>query len=251
MSSEESKAEFDHAVAVLGVEVEYILNDRIDHGDCYVSDDEPYPGFEGPWVYVEDGQARLLCRWVTVGDGDVFADEDSPDGDFGDVTLDSLDMDPEARATVELWAGGEAIAAGFQVGEPMTAAEAAQDALNAVSDMMQDTARRTAADYRCVDAGDGVTEHTLRVGTRPPCARVRVRLPQADGEFGSVRGSVAVFAGAPAEDFDFLVVPTDPEELGGPGGPVEPYRGIVALEIMRGFIARAAEAGGELQEPQI
>ena len=250
MSSAEAQAEFDHAVTVLGVEVEYILNDP-DNVDCYVSDDEPYPGFEGPWVYVDDRKARLLCRWVTEGDSCVFADEDSPDGDFGDVTIDSLDLDPEARDTVELWAEREAEANGFQVGEPMTAVEAAQDALDTVSKMMQDTARRTAADYRCVAVGDGVTEHTLRVGTRPPCARVRVRLPQADGEFGSVRGSVAVFAGAPAEDFDFLVVPTDLEELGGPGGPIEPYRGVVALEIMRWFVARAADGGGELQEPQI
>lgn len=247
MSSEESQVAFDHAVAVLGVEVERILNDP-DNVDCYVFDVEPYPGFEGPWVYVDDRNARLLCRWVTEGEGCVFADEDSPDGDFGDVTLDSLDLDPEARDTVKWWAEREAKANGFQVGEPMTADEAAQDALNTVSKMMQDTARRTAADYRCVTVDDGVTEHTLRIGTRPPCARVRVRLPQADGEFGSVRGSIAIAAGAPAEDFDFLVVPTDPEELGGPGGPIEPYRGIVALEIMRCFVARAADAGGELQE---
>lgn len=116
MSSEEAQAEFDHAVAVLGVEVEYILNDRIDHGDCYVSDDEPYPGLEGPWVYVDHGKARLLCRWATVGDGDVFADEDSPDGDFGDVTLESLDLATEPRRRVEAWAAEEAEAAGYRLG---------------------------------------------------------------------------------------------------------------------------------------
>lgn len=250
MSTEESQAEFDHAVVVLGVEAEYILNGHLDHGDCYVSDDEPYPGFEGPWVYVADGKARLLCRWVTVGDGDDFADEDSPDGDFGDVTLNSLDLAPEARAAVKEWAEKEAIANGFQVGEPLTAAQAAQDALNTVSDMMQNTARRTCADYRCVAVDDGVTEHTLRVGGRPPCARVRVRLPQADGELGSVRGSVAYDTNAPAQDFDFLVDPRNLEELGGPGGPVF-YLATVSLEIMRGFIARAAEVGAELQESQI
>lgn len=116
MSSEEAQAEFDHAVAVLGVEVEYILNDRIDHGDCYVSDDEPYPGLEGPWVYVEHGQARLLCRWVTEGDSCVFADEDSPDGDFGDVTLESLDLATEPRRRAEAWAAEEAEAAGYRLG---------------------------------------------------------------------------------------------------------------------------------------
>lgn len=97
MSSEESQAQFDH-------------------GDCYVSDDEPYPGFEGPWVYVDDGQARLLCRWVTEEDSCVFADEDSPDGDFGDVTLDSLDLAPEPRRRVEAWAAEEAEAAGYRLG---------------------------------------------------------------------------------------------------------------------------------------
>ena len=115
MSSEEAQAAFDHAVAVLGVEVEYILNDP-DNVDCYVSDDEPYPGFEGPWVYVDDGNARLLCRWVTVGDGDDFADEDSPDGDFGDVTIDSLDLATEPRRRVEAWAAEEAKAAGYRLG---------------------------------------------------------------------------------------------------------------------------------------
>lgn len=116
MSSEESQAAFDHAVAVLGVEAEYILNGHLDHGDCYVSDDEPYAGFEGTWVYVNDGKARLLCRWVTEGDSCVFADEDSPDGDFGDVTLDSLDLAPEPRRRVEAWAAEEAEAAGYRLG---------------------------------------------------------------------------------------------------------------------------------------
>lgn len=115
-SAEESQTEFDHAVAVLGVEVEYILGGHLDHGDCYVSDDEPYPGFEGVWVYVDGGRARLLCRWVVEGDGDVFADDDSPDGDFGDVTLDSLDLAEEPRRRVEAWAAGEAGAAGYRIG---------------------------------------------------------------------------------------------------------------------------------------
>ena len=116
MSTEEAQTQFDHAVAVLGVEAEYILNGHLDRGDCYVSDDEPYAGFEGPWVYVNGGQARLLCRWVTEGDGDVFADEDSPDGDFGDVTLDSLDLATEPRRRVEAWAAEEAEAAGYRLG---------------------------------------------------------------------------------------------------------------------------------------
>lgn len=102
MSAEESRAEFDHAVAVLGVEVEYILNGRLDHGDCYVCDDEPCPGFEGVWVYVADGQARLLCRWVVEG--------------VGDVTLDSLDLAEEPRRRVEAWVAGEAGAAGYRIG---------------------------------------------------------------------------------------------------------------------------------------
>lgn len=116
MSSEEAQAAFDHAVAVLGVEAEYILNGHLDHGDCYVSDDEPYAGFEGTWVYVNDGKARLLCRWVTEGDSCVFADEGSPDGDFGDITLDSLDLAPEPRRRVEAWAAEEAEAAGYRLG---------------------------------------------------------------------------------------------------------------------------------------
>lgn len=115
-SAEESRIEFDHAVAVLGVEVEYILNGRLDHGDCYVSDDEPCPGFEGVWVYVDGGRPRLLCRWVVEGDGDVFADDDCSDGDFGDVTLDSLDLAPEPRRRVEAWAAEEAGAAGYRIG---------------------------------------------------------------------------------------------------------------------------------------
>ena len=160
MSTEESQAEFDHAVAVLGVEVECILNDHLDHGGCYISDDEPYPGFEGVWVYVEHGQARLLCRWVTVGDGDDFADEDSPDGDFGDVTLDSLDLAPEPRRRVEAWAAEEAKAAGYRIGE-LTAAQAARKVRLGIANAMRAAARRTGAMYQCSAVDLDVTEYKI------------------------------------------------------------------------------------------
>lgn len=210
MSSEEAQAEFDHAVAVLGVEVEYILNDRIDHGDCYVSDDEPYPGLEGPWVYVDHGKARLLCRWATVGDGDVFADEDSPDGDFGDVTLDSLDLDRFARWRVDMWAVEAAIFAGYRVGEPSRA-----QAMHAVFVIIRETMRAVAArtrgvEYRASVSGTGVVEHRLEVDGRLPCAWVRTWPMHA-----SDAGVEARFALAEGSDYADLAFTPKPSEHGG------------------------------------
>lgn len=92
----------------LETEVEHILAGLDEHGGSYVSDDEPYPGFHGPWIYVDGGAARMLCRWVVNGPGNIFATEDAPDGDFGDLTLDILDLPTDARAKVDAWAAVEA-----------------------------------------------------------------------------------------------------------------------------------------------
>lgn len=239
MSSEEAQAAFYHAVAVLGVEVEHILNDP-DNVDCYVSDVEPYPGFEGPWVYVDDGNARLLCRWVTEGEGCVFSDEDWPDGDFGDVTLDSLDLATEPRRRVEAWAAEEAKGAGYRIGE-LTAAQAARKVRLGIENAMRVAARRTGAVYQCSAVDLDVTEYTLRAGGRRPCIWFRVCLPKADGELGSVECRFAPAAGVPYEDVRFFV---------NPGGELwpgfEPAEFI--LNVLRRIIGVVAAGDGELQE---
>lgn len=240
MSTGESQAAFDHAVAVLGVEAEYILNGHLDHGDCIVSDDEPYSGFEGVWVYVNGGQARLLCRWVTEGDGDVFADEDWPDGDFGDVTLDSLDLAQEPRRRVEAWAAEEAEAAGYQIGE-LTAVQAARKVRLGIENAMRVAARRTGAVYQCSNPVAGVTEHILMAGGRRACIWFRVCMPQADGDLGSVECHFAPAAGVPYEDLSLFVNP------GGERWPgFEPAEFI--LNVLRRIIGVVAGGDGELRE---
>lgn len=108
MIASTTRAAYCGARSELETEVEYILDGLDEHGGSYVSDDEPYPGFHGPWVYVDGGVARLLCRWVVDGPGDIFAADDDPDGDFGDLTLDILDLPADARAKVDAWAAVEA-----------------------------------------------------------------------------------------------------------------------------------------------
>ncbi len=239
MSSEEAQAEFDHAVAVLGVEVEYILNDRIDHGDCYVSDDEPYPGLEGPWVYVDHGKARLLCRWATVGDGDVFADEDSPDGDFGDVTLDSLDLDRFARWRVDMWAAEAAILAGYRVGEP-SRAQAAHAVFVIIRETMRGVAARTrGVEYSASVSGTGVVEHRLEVDGRPPCAWVRT-WPMHASDAG-VEARFALDEGSDYVDLSFTPQPAE-------------HRGLMSaateenLDSLFRLVDRAIAGDGQVRE---
>lgn len=209
MSSEEAQAAFDHAVAVLGVEVEYILNDP-DNVDCYVSDDEPYPGFEGPWVYVDDGNARLLCRWVTEGEGCVFADEDSADGDFGDVTLDSLDLDKSARWRVDMWAAEEAILAGYRVGEP-SRAQVMHAAFIIIRETLLAIAARTrGVEYRTSVNDLGIVEHELVVdGGGLPCAWVRTWPLHSPGGRGSVEARFSLGEGSDYVDLSFSPQPAE------------------------------------------
>lgn len=241
MSSEEAQAEFDHAVAVLGVEVEYILNDRIDRWDCYVSDDEPYPGFEGPWVYVADGKARLLCRWVTVGDGDDFADEDSPDGDFGDVTIDSLDLDKSARWRVDMWAAEAAILAGYRVGEP-SRAQAMHAAFVIIRETMLAIAARTrGVEYRTSANDLGVIEHELVVdgGGGLPCAWVRTWPLHAQGA-----GVEARFSLGEGSDYVDLSFSPQPAEHGGLMSASTEEN----LDALFRLVDRAIAGGGQVRE---
>lgn len=239
MSSEEAQAEFDHAVAVLGVEAEYILNNRLDHGDCYVSDDEPYPGLEGPWVYVDDGKARLLCRWVTVGDGDVFADEDSPDGDFGDVTLDSLDLDKYARWRIDMWAAEAAILAGYRVGEP-SRTQAVHAVFVIISETMRAVAARTrGVEYRARVNDLGVVEHELEVDGRLPCAWVRTWPLHTSG---GVEARFALDEGSGYVDLAFTPAPSEH------GGLVSAATE-ESLDSLFRLVDRAIAGGGQVREP--
>ena len=241
MSSEESQAAFDHAVAVLGVEAEYILNDHLGRWGCYVSDDEPYPGFEGPWVYVDDGKARLLCRWVTVGGGDDFADEDSPDGGFGDVTLDSLDLDKSARLRVGMWAAEAAILAGYRVGEP-SRTQAMHAAFVIIRETMLAVAARTrGVEYRARVNDLGVVEHELVVdgGGGLPCAWVCTLPLHAPGA-----GVEARFSLGEGSDYVDLSFSPQPDE----------HRGLMSasteenIDVLFRLVDQAIAGGGQVRE---
>lgn len=241
MSSEEAQAAFDHAVAVLGVEAEYILNDHLDHWDCYVSDDEPYPGFEGVWVYVDDGKARLLCRWVTEGDSCVFADEDSPDGDFGDVTLDSIDLDKSARWRVEMWAVEEAILAGYRVGEP-SRAQAMHSAFIIIRETLRAVAARTrGVEYRARVNNLGIVEHEIEVDGGLPCAWVRTWPLHSPGGRGSVEARFSLGEGSDYVDLSFSPQPAE-------------HRGLMSasteenLDALFRLVDQAIAGGGQVRE---
>ena len=64
MIASTTRAAYYGARSELETEVEHILDGLDEHGGSYVSDDEPYPGFHGPWIYVDGGAARL-ADWLS------------------------------------------------------------------------------------------------------------------------------------------------------------------------------------------
>lgn len=99
---------YDQAKNSLEVTIDWILAGR-DESDIPVYDDNP-DDLVGDWIYTGNPETgpRLCHRWhADIPAGATFDDQtfvtNSPDGDWGDVEADAIDLTPAQRKHLATW----------------------------------------------------------------------------------------------------------------------------------------------------